>query len=204
MTITKIEPLTKAKFKVYVDEQFAFVLYKGELSRFQIKENGHITEELFEKINTDVILKRAKLRAMHLLNDMDRTEGQLRQKLKLNGYTEEIIDRAMSYIKSFGYINDKNYIRRFIESRMDKKSRKEIYASLLQKGLKQEDIEEAFEEIYDAGSEVQAIRELARKRRFNPQEADNAERQKFCAYLARKGFCYEDIRQVIQVSSWNA
>ena len=34
MTVTKVEPLTKMKFKVYLDGQFAFVLYKGELSRF--------------------------------------------------------------------------------------------------------------------------------------------------------------------------
>lgn len=204
MRVTKIEPLTKAKYKIYVDEQFAFVLYKGELSRFQIKEGGEITQQQVAKIKTEVVLKRAKLRALHLLNDMDRTEGQLRQKLKSNGYTEEIIDQALAYVRSFGYINDKRYICRFIESRMEKKSRKEIFALLVQKGLKANDIEEAISEIYEGGSEVEAIRELARKRRFEPGEADEQERQKFCAYLARKGFRYEDIRQVIQVSSWNA
>ena len=31
MTVTKIEPLTKIKSKVYLDGSFAFVLYKGEM-----------------------------------------------------------------------------------------------------------------------------------------------------------------------------
>ena len=73
MMVTKIEQLTKTKFKVYLDGKFAFVLYKGELSRFGIREGVEIPEETVGKIRVEVILKRAKLRAMHLLADMDRT-----------------------------------------------------------------------------------------------------------------------------------
>ena len=40
MTVTKIEAVTKTRYKVYVDEQFAFVLYKGELSRYQVTEGS--------------------------------------------------------------------------------------------------------------------------------------------------------------------
>ena len=40
MTVTKIEPVTKTRYKVYVDGQFAFVLYKGELSRYHIAEDS--------------------------------------------------------------------------------------------------------------------------------------------------------------------
>ena len=36
MIVTKIEDVAKTRFKVYIDEQFAFVLYKGELSRYRI------------------------------------------------------------------------------------------------------------------------------------------------------------------------
>ena len=86
MTVTKVEPLTKTKYKVYLDGQFAFVLYKGELSRFGIKEGEDIAEETEEKIRAGVILKRAKLRAMHLLEDMDRTEAALREKLRQGLY----------------------------------------------------------------------------------------------------------------------
>ena len=197
MIVTKIEPVTKAKFKVYVDEQFAFVLYKGELSRFHLQEGGAISEELYTKIRTDIILKRAKLRAMHLLNDMDRTEGQLRQKLKQNSYPEDIVEEALDYVKSFGYIDDDNYIRRFIESRMDKKSRKEIYALLCQKGLRGEQIDSLMEAAYAEHTELDAIREIIRKKRWNLDAADDKERQKIYAYLMRKGFRYEDIRSLI-------
>ncbi len=50
-----------------------------------------------------------------------RTESQLRDKLKLGGYPSEITEAAIAYVKSFGYINDDAYIRNFIDSRKDKK-----------------------------------------------------------------------------------
>ena len=91
MRITRIEPVTKTKYRVSVDEQFAFVVYKGELSRFHLKEECELTEDTYAKIK-EVLLKRAKLRAMHLLNDMARTESRLRDKLKLGGYPSEITE----------------------------------------------------------------------------------------------------------------
>ena len=83
MVVTRVEAVTKTKYKVYVDGQFAFILYKGELSRFHIAEDQELSQESYEKIRTEVILKRAKLRAMHLLNDMWRTEAQLGRNLRV-------------------------------------------------------------------------------------------------------------------------
>lgn len=204
MTVTKIEPVTKTKFKVYVDEQFAFVLYRGELSRYRIAAGEEIAEAVFDKIKNEVILKRAKLRAMHLLNDMDRTESQLRTKLKQGGYTEDIIEQALAYVKSFGYVEDLSYARRYILSRQGSKSKKEIYAALCQKGVSKEQIENALAECYEDNDETEAIQKLLQKKRFNPDTATDEQRQKIYAYLARKGFSYDVIRHVIQVSEWNA
>ena len=88
MTVTKIEPVTKTRFRVYIDEQFAFVLYNGELSRYHIAVDSELDEEDYNEIFRDIIVKRVKARALHLLSDMGRTEAQLRSKLEQGGYTE--------------------------------------------------------------------------------------------------------------------
>lgn len=204
MTVTRLEPVTKTKYKVYLDGQFAFILYKGELSRYHIAVDGELNEEAYRSIRTEVVLKRAKLRAMHLLSDMGRTESQLRTKLEQGGYASDIVEAAIAYVKSFGYVNDMEYACSFIESRKDKKSRKEIYAALCQKGITKEEIEKAFEECYESDDSRAAIEAIIRKKKFDPETADYAERQKIAGYLMRKGFRYEDVRQVIQVSEWNA
>lgn len=204
MQITDIKSVSKTKFKVYLDGQFAFTLYKGELFRYRIQEDGELSEEVYQEIREKVVLKRAKLRAMHLLNDMDRTESQLRTKLLNGDYPADIVDEAIAYVKSFGYINDESYIRRFIESKRNSKSKKEIYALLMKKGVDMEQVQEILSEYYGAEDSLNAIRDLLRKKRYDPKSATDQEMRKIYGYLARKGFGYEDIRQVIQINEWNA
>ena len=204
MQITDIKSVSKTKFKVYLDGQFAFTLYKGELFRYRIQEDGELSEEVYQEIREKVVLKRAKLRAMHLLNDMDRTESQLRTKLLNGDYPADIVDEAIAYVKSFGYINDESYIRRFIESKKNSKSKKEIYALLMKKGVDMEQVQEILSEYYSAEDSLNAIRDLLRKKRYDPKSATDQEMRKIYGYLARKGFGYEDIRQVIQINEWNA
>lgn len=200
MIVTKTEPLTKTKFKVYIDGQFAFVLYKGELSQFHIRESEEISGETVTKIHEEVIKKRAKLRAMHLLEDMDRTEAALREKLKMGLYPAEAVDEAIRYVKSFGYLDDARYAENFVRSRQGSKSSREIQALLLKKGLSADMIEAAFEKCREDGgdAEQEAVWKILKKKRFDPDMADEAQIQKIYAYLGRKGFRYDTVRQVIQ------
>lgn len=149
-------------------------------------------------------LKQAKLKALNLLTDMDRTETQLRQKLKQKSYDDDVVEQAIEYVKSFGYIDDAKYARRFVENRKKTKSRQEISAMLSQKGLSREIITEALEICYRSEDAVEAIRYLVEKKHYSPEESTEKEKKKIYDYLLRKGFYYEDIRQVIQVSFQNA
>lgn len=198
MTVTGIESCTKTKFRIYLDGKFSFVLYKGEISRYGIREGGEISEEMLQKIRTEVVLKRAKLRAMHLLEDMDRTEAALREKLRQGLFPQDMIDMAIDYVKSFGYLDDARYAENFIRSRQNSKSRKEIQAALVQKGVPPELIGRIMELCYEEKDEEAAIRNILRKKKFDPCSAEDREKQRIYAYLARKGFRYDTVRQVIQ------
>lgn len=200
MTVSRIEPVSKTRYKVFIDGQFAFALYKGELSRYHIADGSEIDENVYQILYKDNV-KRAKLRAMHLLSDMGRTESQLRTKLLQGGYPQKIVDEAITYVKSFGYINDREYARNFVESRKEKKSRKEIYAALCQKGLDSELIKKALNECYAGEDSLQAIKALLRKKGYHPGNADLKENQKIIGYLVRKGFQYEDIRKVVNLTN---
>lgn len=196
MVVTNVEAVTNAKHKVYIDGEYAFILYKKELSSYHIAVGQEIEETVYRKIRTEIVEKRAKLRAMHLLNDMGRTELQLRQKLERDDYPDDIIEAALSYVKSFGYVNDENYARIFIESRKNKKSKKEIFAALVQRGIDKEVIEQVFEEYYEENDARNAIAEILKKKHYDPEKADRKEMQKILGYLTRKGFRYEDIFHV--------
>lgn len=193
MLVTSIEEVTKNRYKVFLDEQFAFALYKGELSRFHIRVGQEVTLEDYESIRGEVIQKRAKKRVLHLLDQMPRTEQQLRVKMRQNFYTEDIIDGAIAYAKGFGYINDYNYVHLYVQDKIKSKSRKEINCLLMQKGIERDVIVQALDEIYGEENEIDAIRKLARKKRYEEHKEDRKEREKVLGYLLRKGFSYDDI-----------
>ena len=150
------------------------------------------------------MLKQAKLKALRLLSDMDRTEEQLRMKLKQKGYSEDVVEQAVQYVKSFGYINDAEYAKRFVQSRQAVKSRYEIYMELCQRGVDREFVEQAMEVCYESYSEEETIRNLMAKKHVSLEDCSEAEKMKIYGYFRRKGFKNEDIRQVLQVSERNA
>ena len=106
MLVPQVTELSKSRSKVYIDQEFAFVLYKGELRLYHIKEGQQLSEEDYRTIMQEVLPKRAKLRAMNLLQGREYTTAQLRTKLQQGFYPAEIIEQAIAYVAGFHYIDD--------------------------------------------------------------------------------------------------
>lgn len=195
MIVTGIEPVTKKKYKVEIDGQLAFMLYKGELSRYHIRIHEEIEEDTYRQILSEVLEKRAKLRAMHLLTKMDRTEKELYEKLKNDGHPACVIEAAVAYVKSYGYIDDRQYARKYIESQKEKKGFRRIAMELSHKGISRELIAEAAEEAALPEAREQ-IRELVRKKK-KEERLSEKEKLRLYGFLARRGFSSSDIWDVL-------
>lgn len=200
MMITEVAAVTKSRYRVVLDGETAFILYKGELHRFHIKQGEELEEDARQSIFHEILPKRAKLRCMNLLKARDYTRKQLEDKLKQGGYPTDIIEEAVAYVESYGYINDENYAKSFIEYHMQTKSRKRIENDLSQKGVSKELIRKVFDELKEDGLEIDEaamIKELLLKKNFHFQESTYEERQKMCAFLYRKGFHADTISKVL-------
>lgn len=191
--VTEIIEVNKKRSKVFLDEDFAFVLYKGELHHYGIEAGAEISEETYEEIMKEVIIRRAKLRAMHLLESGDRTEKEMREKLR-NDYPQAAIDAAVEYVKSYRYINDSEYARRYVEANKGKKSVRMLSMQLEQKGIEREVIEELMSQTEDM--EEEQIRKYVGQKFTQGESPDPAKKQKAIAALMRKGYAYEKIRKV--------
>ena len=97
MRRVRIEPVTKTRFRIYLDGQFAFVLYKSELVSCKVKDGEEISDEQVEVILKGIILKRAKQKALSLLQSMDRTKSELRERLLRQDFPEKIADEAVPW-----------------------------------------------------------------------------------------------------------
>lgn len=191
MTVTQLTGISKSRYRVYLDGQFAFILYKGEIRQFHIKEGQELSEESYQHIITQILPRRAKLRSMNLLQSKDYTRKQLEDKLRQGEYPQECIEEAVAYMESYGYVDDERYARDYIEYHIQSRSRNRIEMDLIRKGIGKEIIQKAFGALEELGveqDEMKLIIELLRKKKYSADTATKQEQQKMYGFLYRKGF----------------
>lgn len=195
MIITKLEEYEKGKIKVYIDEEYRFVLYQKDINQNRLKEQENVSEAVYEDILVNTVLRRAKQKALAILKFMERTEQELINKLKMADYTDEIIKEVIIYIRSYHYIDDMRYAINYIHSRKNNKSKRQIYSELVQKGIEKTYIEQAFSEEYE--DEDNAIKKALSKKSIDIDNLTANEKLKLAASLYRKGFQGELIKKYL-------
>lgn len=197
MIITQVTAVDKSRVRVSFDDSQNLVLYKGELRKLGLEEGMHVSDELYEQMYHEIVGKRAIKRAMHLLEKMDRTEEQLRQKLLQGEYPPQLAEEALNYVKSYHYIDDERYARTFIRLRQEHRSAARMKMDLLAKGVSAEIIERALEEELEVSPEA-LIRKLLEKKHYSPDTASLKETGKMFQFLLRRGFRRNEIMHVLR------
>lgn len=203
MLVKTINPLTKNRVKIILESGFTFVLYKGELSVYGIKEEKELSKESYDSIMNEVLPKRAKLRAMNLLKLKPYTVKGLTDKLRDGGYPEEIINIAIEYVSSFHYLNDYQYALDYIYTYKTRKNSMKLKQDLISKGVSKDLIDMAFEESFaeDEGDfEEEQIKAFAMKKGYYDRNFTYEETQKLTATLYRKGYSIDKIRKVLNTT----
>lgn len=196
MMVTAVTPVDKRKSKVFLEEGFSFVLYRGELEQFGIREGEELEEEAYHKILTEVLTGRAKERALYLLSASSRTESWMRRKLSESGYPAEAVDPVLDFLKRYGYIDDKAYTEHFIRWSGGKKSQRQIEFELGRRGIEKELIRWALQAF--PVDEEEGARELVEKRLKGRSEISYEEKKRLMGYLGRKGYSFDVINRVIR------
>lgn len=192
MQVTCMEYLDKGKRRIMLDNGDSVVLYRTEVRSLGIEEGMELKETTYQQILHEIIGKRAKKRALHLLEKMDRTEAQLREKLSGSEYPLICIDEAIAYVKQFHYLDDFRYACNFVRYKQEQFSRQQIKQKLMAKGISRDLIERAIDEEY-ISEETEQIRQLLKKKHYSGADMDSAEFRKIYQYLLRRGFKSNDI-----------
>lgn len=193
MTVSRIEPLNRQKSKVFLDGDFAFALYQGEIQRYQLKEGEELEQHLYEQLYRTAGV-RAREKAFSLLQLQARTESELRKKLTQAAISESVIEETVSFLTEYGYLNDVEFAKNYIEIHGKRKSRAELERDLLKKGMDRVLVRESCRDLEDESKSRELIAALLRKRGCT-KDTPWKERQKNVAYLMRRGFSWEEIRE---------
>ena len=194
MIVTSIEQHTKTKVKVCLDNRTDFQLYKREIDKYGINEGEELSN--YDEILSEVLIPRAKKRAMHLLEKMDRTKADIRSKLRRNGYPDEAINAAIEYIESYNYLNDERYAYMYVRNYCNSRSRNRIMQDLYRKGVDKDTINDAIDSEYSV-DEVELIKMYIIKRGYDADNASMKDRDKMFRFLISKGFPLDEIQRFI-------
>ena len=177
MLVQELKDLPAKKVRVVFEDAEDLVLYRGEIRKYRIEEGVDLPEEEYHEIFYQVIGKRAKKRAMHLLEKMDRTESNLREKLRMNGYPQELVDEAVDYVKRYHYIDDRRYAENYVRFHQGQKSAARLKMDLMRKGVSKDLIEQALSQEYQS-DERKMIEQILQKKGYFSGEKLPAEQRR--------------------------
>ena len=184
----------KKRMKVTLDYgNVTFLLYKGEMRQAGISASdppAELTDEDYQKILTDILIPRAKKRCLYYLKNGDKTEFQIKRKLAEGFYPPEAAEAALEFLRHYSFADDRRYSENFSEELKGSRSKREIEAKLLSKGVDRDTIRETLLSI-TPGDEYEACKKALKKN----YTGDNS---KDFRYLLRKGFPYDMCEQAVR------
>jgi regulatory protein len=195
MRITDIKQQAKriGRVSVYVDDKYSFSLSKDQLIQHGLSVNQELSASEIAQFKADSSYGKLKDLTLRWLSLRPRSKYEIEQYLAKKTKTKAFLEKLITELEGFGYINDSSFAGSWIRSRKILKpiSRYRIKQELLQKRVPYEVIDEALnEESYD---DLEAVKQIiARKgQRYS-------ENNKLVAYLARQGFDYDVIRRALE------
>lgn len=136
---------------------------------------------------------------LNLISYRPRSAKEVSDHLRRKSFAEAARDHAIHRLQELGYLDDAEFARFWVESRMAHRPRgkRALAWELREKGIADAIIEDALARI--ASDETAVARAAAHKRAATIATADyDTFRRKLGTFLARRGFSYEVVEQVVE------
>ena len=203
-TMKKITALVVQKrdpnrVNVHLDGEYAFGL--SRIVAAWLRVGQELDEEKLKRLQIEDARERAVQQALLFLSYRARSESEIRQNLRKHEMPEEVIEETLARLRQDGLANDGQFAQAWVENRSTfrPRSRRMLAMELRQKGLDDEAVSSALEDVDDEPLAYEA----ARKRASRLKGLEWADfRKKLSEFLARRGFSYSVIAPVV-TRIWN-
>ena len=195
ITAIQVQKRNQQRVSVFLDGEFAFGLSRIVAAWLEIGQE--ITEEKIARLQAEDEREVVYLKTLNFIQYRPRSSQEIRRYLAKQYAPEELVEPTLERLQRAGLVDDARFAQIWVENRTDlrPRSRQALAYELRQRGIDQQTISEALEDVDD---EAQAI-EAGRKQAHRYQDLDWQNfRQKMCAYLARRGFNYSVSVEVAQ------
>lgn len=194
MIITKVQKNEGKTYSVYIDGEFSFNVSQYDIHKLAIYEERELNKEDLAWIKHQARFMHAKTIAVNFLAYKLRTISEVKKKLNEADIDYEIIEEIINYLTENGYLDDEQYVRKFIaeKERLASLSDKVIIYKLREKGIPAEIIESALRE--GNHDEIDAAKRFIAKRIKGSVSENKLDVKKI---LYKKGFSAQTINSIL-------
>lgn len=195
ITALRVQKRNPQRINVYLDGEYAFGL--ARITAAWLSVGQELSAEKIAQLQADDGNEVAYQRSLHFLSYRPRSSAEVRRNLEKHGVSENVIRETLDRLQNAGLVNDASFARSWVENRSDfrPRSRRALAIELRQRGLNQDEIEKALEDVDEETLAYQAALKQVRKLSGLPALDF---RHKLISFLTRRGFGYEVIKPVVQ------
>ncbi|HZU78038.1 MAG TPA: regulatory protein RecX [Dehalococcoidia bacterium] len=202
--ITSIEPQKRGgRVTIFADGVPWIAAAEAAVLECGLRRGDQATPELRERLEELDARHRAHEAALLLLSYRQRSEDELRQRLRRKAIPEGAVEDAIERLRRAGLIDDAGFARAWVESRTSGPvgfGRRRIQAELRRKGVAAEVVAQALGEQDEDERALAAA--LARAPTLRGLEYNDF-RRRLAGFLQRRGFGYEAITRAVR-EAWRA
>lgn len=195
--VTKIEEQkrNKNRVNVYLDGNFFCGLFKETVIKNNLYEGREVSETKLSELEHDEELFRAKEKVRNYLSYRFRSKKEVEEYLLGKGFDSGIIKGVISDFEDAGLLDDEKFAELWIKDRNKRKPKGDfaLKRELQKKGVDEKYIKKALELTDERENAEKAARKAFRKYRKR-EDRDRRVR----AYLSRRGFPSDLIREIIE------
>ncbi len=193
--ITDIKPQIKTptRCSIYLDNAFYCGLELETVMRYRLKIGDQIEPEKLDEIQFDSERARALDKALSFITKSKKTQRQVKEHLYSKGYTEQTVESVIEKMKDYRFLDDSDYALVYAKSYSKNKGKRLIEMELKRKGVSDDDMTEALENIGDQTDSAVAIAEKYLKNK----QKDKTNLLKCYKYLLSKGFEYDVAKSAV-------
>ena len=169
---------------------------------FPLSEGTEVDRTSFEKTILLMQYPSALDRAVAMLARRPHSKGEISRQLKNAHYDHEVISLVLFKLEKEKLLNDLDFARQWVESRMQKYGANRIRQELRLKEIPPEIIDEVLETATEE-EQIQQAAAFVRKKLRTFHASDDRQKvfRNIVAALVRRGFSWETARQAFQIAS---
>jgi regulatory protein len=146
-------------------------------------------------------------KALHFLSYRSRSEKEITAFLQKHKTPQDISEKVVTFLKEHKFVNDEEFARLWIESRLRARPKaiRLIRLELKQKGISQDTIEDTISNLELTNtkiSDLESAKKLVEKKIDKYKHLSKNEiYQKLGGFLARRGFNWDTIKEALKSES---